>query len=152
MSPWHGTLIAPSTQLVPPCLLPVLHHHLQHLIVASDAVVLVVTTQLQAQHFILFQQVFMPMVPAPLPERRRRTTKPLLSLFPLDNPIHPARLGPEVGKPEKVECARLLEPNQRRLRRVYGQLEALKPLRQRRQHPLFIREAGFGMAFEALPP
>ena len=86
----------------------------------------------------------MPVVPAPLPERLHGTTESLLGGLPFDNPIPLARLGPEVGESEKIECAVpypspyggwLLEPNQRRLRRVYGQLEEIEAFWQCCHHP-----------------
>ena len=66
--PWDVALAAPMTQPIVPRVVNMLHHHFQHLVIASDAIVLVVTTQLQAERFVLLQQVVVPMVPAPLPE------------------------------------------------------------------------------------
>ena len=146
--PWYGALVAASAQPVPPRLLYVLHHYLQHLVVAPNAVVLIVATQFLAQHLILLRQLPVPVIPTPLPQGLHRTTKPLPRRLPLDHPVASARFCPEVGESEKVECAvpivalrlggRLPEPNQRRLRRVYGQFEAPKPLRQHHHHPLAV--------------
>ena len=81
-----------------PCVFHMLEYHLQHLEVAADTIVLIVTEQLETERFMLFHQVLVPVVPAPLPEGLHRTAESLLGGFPLDHPIPLARLGPEVGE------------------------------------------------------
>jgi hypothetical protein len=143
--PWDVALAAPMTQPIVPRIIRVFHHHLQHLVITSDAVVLIVTTQLQAECLVLLHHILVPVIPAPLPERLHGPAEPLSSRRPFDNPKPLARFGPEMGKAEKIECAVSiillltggwpLEPNQRRLLRVYGELKEIEPFWQRRQHP-----------------
>ena len=80
----------------------------------------------------------MAIVSTPLPQPRNRSLQPFPRRLPLDNPVSPTRLPPVVGKSEKIECtvptasfrAWFPEVHQRRLLRMNGQIEAIKPLRK----------------------
>ena len=82
----------------------------------------------------------MAIVPAPLPDSTNSSFQSFPCRLPLNNPVPTTRFPPVVGESEKIECAvpissillrvRLPEVYQRRLLRMNGQIEAIKPLRK----------------------
>src|SRR5215468_12789188 len=96
--------------------------------------------QLRAEHLVLVFQRRVPITATPSPKRLLGATQPFSGCPAFDHPEPLARFRPVVGQSEKVECAvptvgslvglRFPERNERRLRRMNGEPEASKPLRQ----------------------
>jgi hypothetical protein len=82
-----------------------LEHHFEHLEVSPDAVILVVAAKLGAERFVLLLYGFVQVFPAPLPYGFHEPPDSFSDRLPLYDPVTVERFGPEVGKPEKVECS-----------------------------------------------
>jgi len=143
--PRDMTLAASPGEPVLPRLHCVPHHRHEVFVVGPHPVILVMATQLQAEHAVLLTEPVVPVIPAPLPDGLHCATKPFLRRLPLDNPEPSTSLGPEVGESEEVEGAVLpvffsgggwpLKPRQHRFRRVYGKLEEIETCGKRCHHP-----------------
>src|ERR671919_2957492 len=87
----------------------------------------------------------MAVLTTPCPDRFYKTAQSFPDCLALDDPVSTARLGPIVGKSEKVEGPlafrrllstwRPLELNQHRLFGVNGQTKTVEPLRQHIHDP-----------------
>ena len=123
-------------QPIPPRALDAPLERFQLPVVATDPVVLVVPTELLAQHPVLCPKRVVPMRAAPMPHRPHRALQPLLGCTPLNHPVSPPGLRPVVGQSKKVERAvptlavvrltRRLELDQAGLLRMNGKLERAK--------------------------
>ncbi len=82
----------------------------------------------------------MAVIPAPPPDSANSSFQSFPCRLPLNNPVPTTRFAPVVGESEKIECAvptsslilrvRPPEVHQRRLLRMNGQIEAIKPFRK----------------------
>jgi hypothetical protein len=65
---------------------------------ADNPVVLIVTSEFNAQHFLLLLQREVTIAPKPHPQSFQKPPQTLFPRLALDHPLAPARLDPVVGK------------------------------------------------------
>ena len=137
--PRNTALLTTPAQPILPCTLGFVENNLKASKIPAYAVILVVPLQFLAESLVLCFHCHMAIVSAPLPKPSYCAFLAFAHRLPLNDPISTSRFSPVVGESEKIECAVptfavplgpwFSEVHQRRLLRMYGKVEATKPLR-----------------------
>jgi hypothetical protein len=156
--PVYVALVAASAQPVLPSSPSMLADHFEPLEIATDTIVLVRAAPFRAQDPILLLEWCMAVLTTPCPDPFPQPAQAFPDCLPLDDPVSTARLGPIVGKSQKVACPlapcrggsawRPLERKQHRLFGMHGQAKAMEALRPDVHDLMGIR---FALAAEDMP-